>query len=351
MSTALHHYNIPIVQQSYGNNIITIELTSLLMEDAHAYLTKRIETILRREVACLQIELHRRLGEVGRARLDPRLVDDFLETHIATPKPKIVPLQRDGLTFYTLSRTPQDDSQRVIEEKLALYKRAIRLKDSPPNVECVRRMFLAAARRASRQRPDARLRLYLPAAPAQSAYAFRGVCSEDRIAFMVFVSNDLGWIYPHNPAIWVPLSYCSTDEVAVPVIIGRIFHPSCFSLFKTLGILGHQTYKVYFSPKVWPDFDRVGTVLGFTTASTASPKDRHTSFFAHTLPNHIPAAFTNFNQLSAIISQFAIEEALADANLEPNLRLERFLSFLSRLPPTKRVKRLRDDVTGGWKSL
>lgn len=321
------------------------------MEDAHAYLTKRIETILRREVACLQIELHRRLGEVGRARLDPRLVDDFLETHIATPKPKIVPLQRDSLIFYTLSRTPQDDSQRVIEENLALYKRAIRLKDSPPNVESVRRMFLKTARRASTQWPDARLRLYLPAAPAQSTYAFRGVCLEDRIAFMVFVSNDFEWIYPYSPTIWAPLSHCSTEEITVPVIIGRYFHPSCFSLFKTLGILGHQTYKVYFSPKVWPDFARFTTVLGFTTASTVSPEDRHASFFAHTLPNHIQAALTNFNQLSALISQFATEEALADANLEPSLRLERFLSFLSRLPPTHLVERLRDDARGAWKTL
>lgn len=321
------------------------------MEDAHAYLTKRIETILRREVACLQIELHRRLGEVGRARLDPRLVDDFLETHITTPKPKIVPLQRDSLIFYTLSRTPQGDSQRVIEEKLALYKRATRLKDSPPNVESVHRMFLKAARRASQQRPDAHLRLYLPGAPAQPTYAFRGVCSEDGIPFMVFVSNDLVWIYPHSPAIWAPLGHCSSDEMAVPVIIGRYFHPSCFSLFKTLGILGHQTYKVYFSPKVWPDFDRLRTSLGFPAASTASPEDRHASFFANTLPNHIQASFTNFDQLSAIISQFAIEEALADANLEPNLRLERFLSFLSRLPPTKLVNRLREDARGAWKSL
>ncbi|MGB5932796.1 MAG: hypothetical protein WBH57_07010, partial [Anaerolineae bacterium] len=80
----------------------------------------------------------------------------------------------------------------------------------------------------------------------------------------------------------------------------------------------------------------------------ASPEDRHASFFAHTLSKHSQAAFTNFNQLSAIISQFAIEEALADVNLDASLRLER---FLSRLPPTKRVERLRDDARGAWKSL
>jgi len=321
------------------------------MEDTRDYLTYRVVTILLRETACLQIELHRRLGEVGQRRLDPRLVDYFLETHLATSKPEIISIQRDGLVFYTLSDTPEDDLEPVIQEKLTLYKKAIRLKDSPPNVESVRRMFLVAARRASSQRPDARLRLYLPGAPTQSTYAFRGICLEDRTAFMVFVSNDFEWIYPHSAAIWAPLGHCSTDEVAVPVIIGRIFHPSCFSLFKTLGILGHQTYKVYFSPKVWPDFDRLTTGLGFTTASTASLEDRHASFFAQTLPNHIQAALTNFNQLSALISQFATEEALADANLEPSLRLERFLSFLSRLPPTNLVERLRDDARGAWKTL
>ena len=320
------------------------------MEDAHHYIAYRIETILLRETACLQVELHRRLGEVGQPRLDPRLVDYFLETHLATPKPKFVSLQRDGLVFYTLSNTPESHLQRVIEEKLTLYQRAIKLKDSPQNVESVHRMFLAAARRASRQRPDARLRLYRPRAPAQSTYAFRGVCLEDGIAFMVFVSNNLGWIYPHSAAIWAPLGHCSNDEIAVPIIIGRYFHPSCFSLFKTLGMFGHRTYKVYFSPKVWPDFDRPRTGLGFTTASTASPEDRHASFFAHTLPNHIHAALTNFNQLSAIISQLAIEEALADPSLEASLRLERFLSFLSRLPPTNLVQRLREDARGAWKT-
>lgn len=321
------------------------------MEDINVYLTNRIKTILAREIACLRLELHRRLGEVGRRRLDPRLVDYFLETHLATSKPEIVSIQRDGLIFYTLSDTPEDDLQPVIQEKLTLYKTATRLKDSPPNVESVHRMFLAAARRASKQRPDARLRLDLPGAPAQSTYAFRGLCLEDRTAFTVFISNNLGWIYPHSPAIWAPLGHCSSDEIAVPVIIGRFFHPSCFSLFKTLGILGYQTYKVYFSPKVWLDFDRLRTVLGFTTASTDSPEDRHASFFAQTLPNHIQAALTNFNQLSALISQFATEEALADANLEPSLRLERFLSLLSRLPPTNLVERLRDDATGAWKTL
>ncbi len=322
-----------------------------MMEDINVYLTSRIKTILAREIACLKVELHRRLGEVGRRRLDPRLVDYFLETHLATPKPKFVSVQRDGLVFYALSNTPESHLQRVIQEKLALYQAAIKLKDSPQNVESVHRMFLAAARRASQQRPDARLYLYLPGPRAQSIYVFRGVCSEDGIPFMVFVSNDLAWIYPHSPAIWASLSHCSTDEITVPVIIGRYFHPGCFSLFKTLGILGHQTYKVYFSPKVWPDFDRLTTSLGFTTASTASPEDRHTSFFANTLPNHIQAAFTNFNQLAAIVSQFAIEEALADANLDPNPRLERFLSFLSLLPPTNLVERLREDARGAWKTL
>jgi len=52
-----------------------------------------------------------------------------------------------------------------------------------------------------------------------------------------------------------------------------------------------------------------------------------------------------------MISQLAIEEALADGNLDPNLRLERFLSFLSRLPPTKPVERLREDARGAWKAL
>jgi|GEM_PF-4239452 len=320
----------------------------VMMEDINVYLTSRIKTILAREIACLKVELHRRLGEVGRRRLDPRLVDYFLETHLATQKPKIISMQRDDLVFYTLSDTPEDDLQPVIQEKLTLYQTATRLKDSPPNVESVHRMFLTAARRASKQRPYARLRLDLPGAPAQSTYAFRGLCLEDRTAFTLFISNDLGWIYPHSLAIWAPLSHCSTGEITVPVIIGRYFHPSCFSLFKTLGILGHQTYKVYFSPKVWPDFDRLRTGLGFTTASTASPEDRHASFFAHTLSKHSQAAFTNFNQLSAIISQFAIEEALADVNLDASLRLER---FLSRLPPTKRVERLRDDARGAWKSL
>lgn len=321
------------------------------MEDTDDYLTYRVVTVLVRETACLQVELRRRLGEVGQRRLDPRLVDYFLETHLATPKSKIISIQRDGLVFYTLRDAPEDDLESVIQEKLTLYKTATRLKDSPPNVESVHRMFLAAARQASRQRPNARLRLDLPSAPALSTLAFCGDCSEERIAFMVFVSNDFEWIYPHSPTIWASLGHCSTDETAVPVIIGRFFHPSCFSLFKTLGIVGHQTYKVYFSPKVWPDFDRLTTSLGFTTASTASPEDRHISFFDHTLPNHIQAAFTNFNQLSAIISQFAIEEALADANLDSNLRLERFLSFLSRLPPTKLVERLREDARGAWKTL
>jgi len=321
------------------------------MEDTRDYLTYRVVTVLLRETACPKVELHRRLGEVGRRRLGPRLVDYFLETHLATQKPKIISMQRDDLVFYTLSDTPEDDLQPVIQEKLDLYKTATRLKDSPPNVESVHRMFLTADRQASKQRPDARLRLDLPGARAQSTYAFRGVCLEDRIAFIVFVSNDLAWIYPHSPAIWASLGHYSTDEIAVPVIIGRYFHPSCFSLFKTLGILGHQTYKVYFSPKVWPDFDRLRTGLGFTTASTASPEDRHASFFADTLPNHIQAAFTKFNRLSAIISQFAIEEELADPNLEPNLRLQRFLSFLSRLPPTNLVERLREDARGAWKAL
>ena len=326
-------------------------MTSSYMEDINVYLTNRIKTILTREIACLKIELHRRLGEVGRHRLDPRLVDYFLEIHLATPLSKIISIQRDGLVFYTLRDAPEDDLESVIQEKLTLYKTATRLKDSPPNVESVHRMFLAAARRASRQKPHTRLRLHLPEASALPTFAFRGVYSEDRIAFMVFVSNDFEWIYPSSPAIWAPLSYCSTDEIAVPIIMGRFFHPSCFSLFKTLGILGHQTYKVYFSPKVWPDFDRLRTGLGFPSASTDSPEARHVSFFTDTLPNHIQPAFTKFNQLSALISHFAIKEALADANLEPSLRLERFLSFLSRLPPTNLVQRLREDARGAWKTL
>ncbi|MGB5931443.1 MAG: hypothetical protein WBH57_00030, partial [Anaerolineae bacterium] len=93
-----------------------------MMEDINVYLTSRIKTILAREIACLKVELHRRLGEVGRRRLDPRLVDYFLETHLATQKPKIISMQRDDLVFYTLSDTPEDDLQPVIQEKLTLYQ-------------------------------------------------------------------------------------------------------------------------------------------------------------------------------------------------------------------------------------
>ena len=166
------------------------------MDYTREYLTYRVESILARETACLKVELHRHPGEVGQPRLDPRLVDYFLETHLATQRTKVISMQRDGLVFYTLSDTPEDGLQPVIQEKLTLYKTATRLKDSPPNVESVNCMFLTAARRASKQRPDARLRLDLPGAPVQSTYAFRGLCLEDGTAFTVFISNDLGWIYP-----------------------------------------------------------------------------------------------------------------------------------------------------------
>jgi hypothetical protein len=315
------------------------------------YVLKRITTVLKRQTVCLPVELHRRLGEVGNPRLDPRLVDLVLEEQLASSGPKIASVQQEGLVLYSLATGPDEEVQSLIEQKVAVYRRGMRFKDSHSNIESVQRMLLLAAEEAARNEPSAQIRLDHPGRGEPSFLAFAGAYGPHGIPFKAFVSNELEWIYPQAAAVWTTLRDCCGAHRATPLLVGRVFHPSCFSFFKTIGMFGHQHYKLYFSPHVWPDFDRFTAFLGFPTGSTDAADAAHVRLFAQTLPKHIRAAFDTIDRLAALILEFSVERGLANPDLDPGLRLSRFASFLSRLPTSDLVSRLREDAAGAWTSL
>ncbi|MGB3906268.1 MAG: hypothetical protein WBB22_15265, partial [Anaerolineae bacterium] len=298
------------------------------------YILNRATRVLQAETACLAVELHRRLGEVGQPRLDPRLVDLSIHSEIAKEEGEIIQLTRNDFVFYALSATPAVKADYVAEHKSLLYEKALRLKDAPTNLEAVRSMIVLAARDALSDEGGICIQVSPPDSLGPRSLVLSGACGREQNPFAVFASNELIWIYPHSREVWVALGHCCADEVALPVLIARQFHPSCYGLFKTIGMLGHPTYKLYFCPDVWPDFERVRVVLGFPTAPTDRLDERLSSFFDRTLPRQSARALGNLCEVADLLSEFASSSGLARSDLDPQSRLRVFESFLSRLPST-----------------
>jgi hypothetical protein len=308
------------------------------------YVLRRATKVLEAQGACLSVELHRRLGEVGQPRLDPRLVDHVVQSEAAKQDGKIKEVVQSNLVFYSLSSTSPVEAQYIAEHKSLLYEKASRLKDAPENLNAVSSMIVLAAEQASSHDAGVRVMAAPAHLPGPRSLVLSGACGRERMPFAVFVSNELAWIYPYSQEVWVGLGHCCADEVALPVLIGRQFHPSCFGLFRALGMLGHATYKVYFCPAVWPDFERVKVILGFPVAATEPLDQRLSSFFEKTLPSQIERALANLPEVCDLVSEFASHGGLAQPELDPRRRLGVYEAFLSRLPSTVAVRRLRDDV-------
>jgi hypothetical protein len=313
------------------------------------YVLRRITKVLEAEEACLVVELHRRLGEVGQPRLDPRLVDLVAGNEVAKPGGKIVELRRNDSVLYALSATSAVKADYVAEYKALLYQKALLSKDEPANVDALHSMVVQAVAQASSRGAGIEVHVQTSGSSAPGWLVASGTCGGQEMLFVVFASNELKWIYPHSHQVWAALRHCCREEAALPIVIARHFHPGCFGLFKAVGMLGHATYKVWFSPDVWPDFERLTAILGFPTATTESLDDRLLSFFDRTLPSQIKRSLANLRQVSDLVRGFASEEGLGSSDLDTQLRHSVYQSFLAALPSTHLVRRLQEDAAGAWR--
>jgi hypothetical protein len=93
----------------------------------------------------------------------------------------------------------------------------------------------------------------------------------------LWISQDVRWIHPNDPRLWVFLKSC-VDENALPLVIGRAIDPAAFPVFEALQVQGLQYYGMWSTVGVRESISAIAGDLGWFFLNSAEEAGEHRVF-------------------------------------------------------------------------
>lgn len=216
-----------------------------LTEDELDVLANRIDTVLSRYRAIPLHALQYRLGEVGKNRIEPHLLERALVELRNNRRP------RRGRAAAGPWWTPNGllTSRDLAREEAEVVAESIQPLVSEFAASLQPQTIDALSTTLSDHVQNDHDHTFLPTVGPVLLARRIAVMTEDRIwrlhasgrPALTWVTHEPDWIYPNDSRLWAFLSRCS-QERAQPVVLARKLAVGCFPMFKALGVRGLQYY-------------------------------------------------------------------------------------------------------------
>lgn len=221
-----------IAKKAYTEGIYTLS-----GKEISIYFNSRIKKLLKKNPVISRYELNYLLCEVGpgKVRFDPVLIDSILNTSFIKNDESLGLLTQSGYLFFSDFPLENEMANSIITSKIRilksikedlndknLKKEIIKIikKSLGPDIKCKNAELL-----------DDAIKLH---------FSFNNVNF-----IMKYITTDL-WIYPYSQEIWT-LYKDSKEQQEFPILITPRIQNICYSLFKLIGMLAFNPYKIYIS--------------------------------------------------------------------------------------------------------
>lgn len=216
-----------------------------LTDDEIDAIARRTDTILSRYRAIPLHALQYRLGEVGKHRIEPHLLERALVELRNNRRPRRGRASAgpwwtsDGLlASRDLARDEAEAVSESIQPSVSEFASSLR----PQTLDTL--AMVLSDHVQSDHAPA-----FSPTVESVLLARHIAVTTEDRVwqlhasgrQAIMWVTHEPDWIYPNDPRLWAFLSRCS-QERAQPVVLARKLAVGCFPMFKALGVRGLQYY-------------------------------------------------------------------------------------------------------------
>lgn len=310
------------------------------------YAEWRTIEVLKSNAVATTKELEARISDFGPSRLaspNPH--------HVTTARQRLVErgtlvvLDIDGTEFYHLAQADPELVRSTLDRKMELQSRFTNLtgvyEKCGKNAEIVTYRALLAS--------EVHYVPFAPGAPVTHLNGMSTARSLDQAAYGqtsryklgIEVKNGREWVYPESWPVWKTIG-AAIELDAMPILVARRIHPTCFPLFKKIGMLGHETRSQTFSPDISPDeIEILGAVqrefFFKDVAITDEPEEAQVEFFGRIVSSLGHSFSEVFDRRGELLREYAIELALWDRDVPTENRsalYRQFIEDLSRSSPS-----------------
>jgi hypothetical protein len=231
-----------IAKKAYTEGIYTLS-----GKETSIYFNGRIKKLLGENPVISRYELTYRLCEVGpgKIRFDPDLIDSILNTSFIKNDDSLSFLTQSGYLFFLNLPLENNFAKNIISSKIkALDSIKKDLNDKnlkKKTIEIIKKSFDSDIKCKNAELLDNAIQLH---------FSFNNVNF-----IMKYITTDL-WIYPYSQEIWT-LYKDSKEQQAFPVLITPRIQGICYSLFKLIGMLAFNPYKIYISSKTDTEIKKI----------------------------------------------------------------------------------------------
>ncbi len=304
------------------------------------YAKWRIVEILKTHIGAPTKELEARISDFAPSRLaapDPH--------HVTTARQELLTdneidaVYVDGTAFYYLPSIEWDDIEPALGVKQRIHADFKGIAESyekcGKNAEIVTYRALLVS--------DA---WHTPFAPGDSVTHMNGRTTDYGLDLAAYgrkaqyrlgieVKNIREWIYPESWPVWKTIGSALELNI-LPILVARRIHYTSFRLFKSIGMIGHETKSQTFSPDLEDHehdiLDAVKENLFYRDIElTDQPKEEQIGFFGRVLPSIAERSQNTFSSLHDLLHRYAIELNLRENSLVNPERSELYHRFMSEL--------------------
>ncbi len=203
------------------------------------YFKTRIKKLLKENPVISRYELNYLLCEVGigKIRFDPVLIDSILNTSFIKNDNSLGLLTHSSYLFFSDLPLENEIVNSIISSKTKVLK-SIKKDLNDKNlkkkiIKTIKKSLGADIKYKNTELLDNAIQL---------RFSFNNVNF-----IMKYITTDL-WIYPYSQEIWT-LYKNSKEQQSFPILITPRIQSICYSLFKLIGMLAFNPYKIYISSK------------------------------------------------------------------------------------------------------